>query len=133
MPDFGDHIDMDKFQAILDMDNEGDDREFSRAVVEEYFIQFEVAICEIEAAIASGNLTALGSAGKTLGSSSESLGFTKIEESCRVVEKLGLKSNDESDGAVDKEGLGKIREAVARMRPYYEEVKALVLDFYKNG
>jgi hypothetical protein len=51
MPDFGAHIDMDKFQAILDMDNEGDDREFSRTVVEEYFSQFEVAISEIEAAM----------------------------------------------------------------------------------
>jgi osomolarity two-component system phosphorelay intermediate protein YPD1 len=81
----------------------------------------------------SGNLPALGSLGKTLGSSSASLGFTKIEESCNVVEKLGLRSHGKSDGAVDKEGLGKIQEAVSRMKPDYEEMKALVLDFYKNG
>ncbi|KAK0622768.1 hypothetical protein B0T14DRAFT_514442 [Immersiella caudata] len=135
MPDFGDHVDMHKFQAVLDMDGEGEDREFSRTVVEEYFRQFEVAIDEIDAAIGSQDLHSLASLGSTLGGSSRSLGFTKIADGCSLVEENGIVSGRKvnADGGDTGVRLGKIQQAVLQMKPDFEEAKRLVLDFYKNG
>ena len=51
MPDFGDHVNMGLFDKILELDDNSDDREFSQAIVTDFFVQFETTIQEIDAAM----------------------------------------------------------------------------------
>lgn len=47
----GDHLDMQTFEQILEMDNDEDDREFSRSIVYGFFEQAETSFAEMEEAM----------------------------------------------------------------------------------
>ncbi|KAK0645796.1 signal transduction histidine kinase [Cercophora newfieldiana] len=133
MPDFGDHVDMEAFNKVLEMDDNSDDREFSRAIVQEYFDQFETTIQEIDAAFGSQNLPALAKIGHFLGNSSAVIGFTKISQICELIKMYGSKRQPDGTPAEVPICLSNIQTAIADIKPEYEEVKKIVLEFYKSG
>jgi len=71
--------------------------------------------------------------GHFLGHSSASLGLTKISESCEAIKKYGARMTPEGEPAGSEECLSKIQTVISDLKPEYEEVKKLILEFYKSG
>jgi osomolarity two-component system phosphorelay intermediate protein YPD1 len=51
MPDFGDNVDMGTFSQILEMDDNEDDRDFSKQLVVKFFEQAEETFGKMDQAL----------------------------------------------------------------------------------
>lgn len=51
LPDFGDNIDLLTFEQILEMDDDEDEREFSRSIVFGFFEQAEATFMKMDASL----------------------------------------------------------------------------------
>lgn len=124
-----DIIDVETFGQILEMDDD-DDREFSRAIVEEFFTQAETTFRDMDGKLKDGDLLELSSLGHFLKGSSATLGLIKIKNACEIIQNLGAgldesglkKHNNNADA------LKKIRARLTAMKTDYDSVK----DFFSK-
>lgn len=103
IPDFGDNVDREVFDQILEMD-EDDEREFSSGIVlgfldqaESTFKSMDVALYASQSHHAAGvlnrkyrkarNLTELSHLGHFLKGSSATLGFNKVKDECEKIQR----------------------------------------------
>lgn len=78
-------VDMEAFSQILALDETDPSREFSKALVWAWCDQAEHAVEEMEAFLASSNVTALASKAHYLKGSSASLGLINVSQTCQSI------------------------------------------------
>jgi len=116
-PDMVDMVDMETFQQILELDEDGT-REFSRGMSWAYFSQVDTTFKDMDKAFEAKNLKKLSELGHFLKGSSAALGVSKVQASCEKIQHYGALRDEEEDkdlsegAALDKiEGLlGTVKE-----------------------
>jgi osomolarity two-component system, phosphorelay intermediate protein YPD1 len=133
------------------MDDDEEEREFSRSIVFGFFTQAEETFVGMDIDMYVTGLTAvmtnaltvirknkdlagLSSKGHFLKGSSATLGFTKIRDECEKIQNYGRKkdetgTNDEPD---EEKLLRLIEEAVNEVKRAYKVVEALMKKFYND-
>jgi len=132
LPDLGDSIDAMTFEQILEMDDDEDDREFSRSIVFGFFEQAEQTFVKMDQALKDKDLADLSSLGHFLKGSSATLGLTKVKDSCEKIQHYGQKKDE--DGTKDEPDeakcLAKIEETLKTVKEEYAEVEKVLRKFY---
>ncbi|KAF4999845.1 hypothetical protein FGRMN_2225 [Fusarium graminum] len=129
---FGDNIDVETFEQILEMD-EPDDHEFSQSIVFGFFDQAEETFVEIDAALEDKNLPELSSLGHFLKGSSATLGLAKVRDGCEKMQRYGKKENVDGSPEDDEEiCLQRIQEAFDAVKKDYHEVEEALKEYYES-
>lgn len=133
--DFGDSIDPLTFEQILEMDDDEDDREFSRSIVYGFFDQAQNTFKQMESSLAKNDLGQLSSLGHFLKGSSATLGLTKVQHSCEKIQHYGGKKDetgtkDEDD---DAKCLSRVRDILPKVRVEYADVEKRLKKFYHDS
>ncbi|KAJ2787916.1 Phosphorelay intermediate protein [Coemansia interrupta] len=100
-----DILDLEAFNQLLSMDDEGDDDHgFSKDIVDNYFEQARVTFADMDKAFVAKDLTKLSSLGHFLKGSSATIGVKKVQECCKRIQYLGKLMNADGVGqlALDK-------------------------------
>ncbi|TPX10980.1 uncharacterized protein E0L32_008017 [Thyridium curvatum] len=131
MPDLGDAVDMSTFSQILEMDEDENEREFSKPLVFGFFEQAEETFEKMDKALEEKNLNELSALGHFLKGSSATLGFNKVRDSCQVIQQYGHRLNvdgtPETDEAVC---LRRITDALKTVKVDFEEVQKSLKKFF---
>ncbi|KAI7689245.1 hypothetical protein KC322_g11940, partial [Hortaea werneckii] len=98
-PDFGDNIDSTTFEQILEMDDDEEEREFSKSIVYDFFTQAESTFQKMDSNLEKKDLAQLSALGHFLKGSSATLGLTKVKDSCEKIQHFGA----HKDGTGEKE------------------------------
>lgn len=148
---FGDGVDVNTFNQILEMDDT-DEREFSSALVFDFFTQAEDTFSSMDNALyvlnrlrmlqnwwvltryrQNKNLEELSSLGHFLKGSSATLGLIRVRDGCEKIQRFGKLENEDGSPEKDKSlQLGRITEALSTVKKDYEDVKATLQRFYEN-
>lgn len=134
LPDLGDSIDALTFQQILEMDDDEDDRDFSRSIVFGFFEQAEQTFTEMEDALEKKDLATLSSLGHFLKGSSATLGLTKVKDSCEKIQHYGQKKDEAgtTDEPNEEKCLEKIKETLVTVKEEYAEVEKVLKKFFAS-
>jgi len=100
---FEDEIDVSTFEQILEMDDDEDDREFSKSIAYDFFAQADETFKNIDKALEEKDLPELSALGHFLKGSSATLGLMKVRDSCEKVQNLGLMKDDTGNHDADDE------------------------------
>jgi len=134
LPDLGESIDALTFEQILEMDDDEDEREFSKSIVFGFFEQAEQTFKKMDDALKVGDLSTLSSLGHFLKGSSATLGLTKVKDSCEKIQHYGQKKDE--DGTADEPDetkcLAKIKDALVIVKEEYAEVEKVLRRFYAS-
>ncbi|TVY31950.1 Multistep phosphorelay regulator [Lachnellula subtilissima] len=117
LPDLGDSIDALTFEQILEMDDDEDEREFSKSIVFGFFEQAEETFVKMDTALEDRDLAELSSLGHFLKGSSATLGLTKDEAG----------TTDEPDEDLC---LSRIKAILVVVKEEYAEVEKVLKKFY---
>ncbi|KAJ5054156.1 uncharacterized protein L3040_000438 [Drepanopeziza brunnea f. sp. 'multigermtubi'] len=132
LPDLGESIDALTFEQILEMDDDEEDREFSRSIVFGFFEQAEQTFGKMETALKEKDLGQLSSLGHFLKGSSATLGLTKVKDSCEKIQHYGQKKDEEgtADEPDENKCLERIKETLVTVKEDYKEVEKVLKKFY---
>ena len=134
------------------MDDDEDEREFSRSIVYGFFTQAKETFIDMDihmyvtdlAATMTNTLTVtrkdkdlsgLSSKGHFLKGSSATLGFTKIKDECEKIQNYGRKKDETGTNDVSDEEklLRLIEEALTEAKRAYKVIEALMKKFYSEA
>ncbi|CAD6581343.1 MAG: hypothetical protein ASARMPREDX12_000436 [Alectoria sarmentosa] len=143
LPDCGDSIDPLTFEQILEMDDDEDEREFSKSIVYGFFEQAEVTFAKMDASLSTAEskklqreemLANLSSLGHFLKGSSATLGMTKVKDSCEKIQHYGAHKDDagQHTDMEDTVLLKKIKATVATVKVEYKEAERILKQFYHD-
>ncbi|KAF2760556.1 histidine-phosphotransfer domain, HPT domain-containing protein [Pseudovirgaria hyperparasitica] len=129
----GDALDYATFEQILQMDDDEDEREFSREIVFDFFQQAESTFKNMDTALGERDLEELSSLGHFLKGSSATLGLTKVKDSCEKIQHIGSRkdetgSHDELD---DDKSLEKLDGIIKQTKKDFEVIEKLMREFYE--
>jgi osomolarity two-component system phosphorelay intermediate protein YPD1 len=128
---YGDIIDKDTFDQVLEMDDDDTVREFSREIVFDFFSQAKTTFEQIDEALQEESLKTLSDLGHFLKGSSATLGFIKVQNSCEKIQRYGKRENlDGSPGPDDKTCLSNIATALKDVKAELSEVRGMMHAFY---
>lgn len=134
VPDFGDTIDATTFEQILEMDDDEDEREFSRSIVYDFFTQAESTFQKMDSALESRDLNQLSQLGHFLKGSSATLGLTKVKDSCEKIQHYG--ANKDATGEHDVEDddtcLKNLKEEIKIAEKEFKVVEGQLKKFYRD-
>jgi len=116
------------------MDDDEDDREFSRSIVFGFFEQAEQTFTKMDDALKAADLSQLSSLGHFLKGSSATLGLTKVKDSCEKIQHFGQKKDETGteDEPDEKKCLEKIKETLATVKEEYAEVEKVLKKFFQS-
>ncbi|KAG5922187.1 hypothetical protein E4U60_001642 [Claviceps pazoutovae] len=129
---FGDAIDTNTFDQILEMDDP-DDHEFSHSIVCGFFTQAEETFIKMDTAIEEKDLDQLSELGHFLKGSSATLGLIKVRDGCEKIQRYG--KNENLDGSEEPDSdlcLQRIVEAFEVVKVDYKDVETKLNDYYKS-
>jgi len=134
LPDLGDSIDALTFEQILEMDDDEDDRDFSKSIVFSFFEQAEQTFKKMDDALEEKDLATLSSLGHFLKGSSATLGLTKVKDSCEKIQHYGQKKDDEGteDEPDEDKCLERIKDTLVTVKEEYAEVEKVLKKFYAS-
>jgi len=124
-----DVIDVDVFEQLLDMDEDG--REFSQSLVWNYFEQAEQTFAKMEEALAAKSLDDMSTLGHFLKGSSAAVGVIKVRDSCEYIQHYG-KCHD-TDGVTELQPddvLNRLRQVMDNVKEQYEEARSVLRTFF---
>lgn len=135
LPDLGDSIDAVTFEQILEMDDDEDDREFSKSIVFGFFEQAEQTFVKMDDALKRKDLDELSSLGHFLKGSSATLGLTKVKDSCEKIQHYGQKKDEAgtTDEPDEEKCLSLIGATLKTVREEYSEVRGVLRKFFGPG
>ncbi|ANB12289.1 Ypd1p [Sugiyamaella lignohabitans] len=130
-----DIIDWTTFGQILEMDEDEEDRDFSKGIVINFFEQAQVTFEQMETALKEGNLSDLSALGHFLKGSSAALGLTKVKNSCEKIQHFGAGKDETGSTEVNDEALclERIRTTLAVVREEYEESEKYLRKFFDGA
>ncbi|MDI1491853.1 MAG: Phosphorelay intermediate protein [Ramalina farinacea] len=114
------------------MDDDEDDRDFSRGIVYGFFEQAEATFENMEKALKDKDLPTLSSLGHFLKGSSATLGLSKVRDSCEKIQHFGARK--EADGnpgnGSDAHYLDLVQRTVDQVKGEYKRAEAKLKTFY---
>lgn len=127
-----DLIDLNTFDQILEMDDDEEDREFSKGIVFGFFDQAESTFEKMEKALEEKKLAELSSLGHFLKGSSATLGLIKVKDACEKIQHFGAGkdetgSTDEPDENVS---LKNIEKTLTQAKKDYKEVEKFLRKYF---
>lgn len=134
MPDLGDNIDAATFEQILEMDDDEDEREFSKSIVYDFFQQAETTFQKMDSNLEKKDLDQLSALGHFLKGSSATLGLTKVKDSCEKIQHFGARKDETGtrDEPDDEVSLRKLRTIIAQAKEEFREVERSLRRFYHD-
>ncbi|KAF8630820.1 hypothetical protein AX17_005179 [Amanita inopinata Kibby_2008] len=114
-----DIIDMETFQQLLELDEDENDREFSKEMVYAYFEQAAQTFDKMDEALKEKDLSELSSLGHFLKGSSAALGVAKVQESCEQIQHYGQLQDEKGAELPREEALEKIEALLGQVKAEY--------------
>ncbi|KAJ2797826.1 Phosphorelay intermediate protein [Coemansia helicoidea] len=130
-----DILDLDVFNQLMLMDDENDqENEFSREIVQSYLDQAKSTFADMDKALGSKDLSKLSSLGHFLKGSSATIGVKRVQECCRRIQYLGKLHSISGEGTVDEEEALKLiaQELLAGKREY-QKAEEFLGYFYESS
>ncbi|SMQ46205.1 unnamed protein product [Zymoseptoria tritici ST99CH_1A5] len=134
MSDFGDVIDTLTFEQILEMDDDEEEREFSRSIVFDFFEQAANTFSQMDKSLEAKDLENLSALGHFLKGSSATLGLTKVKDSCEKIQHFGARKNEtgDQDEPDDEVSLSKCRTTIEQTKVEFAEAERKLRRFYHD-
>ncbi|KAL9128305.1 MAG: hypothetical protein Q9217_002983 [Psora testacea] len=128
----GETVDHATFEQILEMDDDEDEREFSRSIVFGFFEQAGNTFAGMDKALEEKNLPELSALGHFLKGSSATLGLSKVKDSCEKIQHLGAHKDENGSPSNESDAyfLDKIRQTLDQLRGEYEDAEGVLRSFY---
>jgi len=132
LPDAGDSLDAATFEQILEMDDDPYEKEFSRSIVFDFFMQAESTFEKMDSCLAKRDLAQLSALGHFLKGSSATLGLTKVKDSCEKIQHFGEKKDETGtkDGLDDEVYLKRLETTIEQAKQEFGEVEKVLKKFY---
>ncbi|KAF2236541.1 histidine containing phosphotransmitter protein, partial [Viridothelium virens] len=132
--EFGDSIDPNTFEQILEMDDDEEERDFSKGIVYDFFQQADSTFQKMDSNLARRDLAQLSSLGHFLKGSSATLGLTKVKDSCEKIQHFGAHKDetgtkDEPDAEVC---LKRLEKTIAQAKAEFQEAERKLKNFYHD-
>ncbi|QDS73927.1 hypothetical protein FKW77_007738 [Venturia effusa] len=131
-----DEIDRTTFEQILEMDDDEQEREFSRSIVFDFFDQAESTFVKMDSYLKDKDLDQLSALGHFLKGSSATLGLTKVKDSCEKIQHFGARKDEtgQLDEDDDEKSLKRLAETIATAKTEFHSVEeVLKRSGYKAG
>ncbi|KAF2005097.1 histidine-phosphotransfer domain, HPT domain-containing protein [Amniculicola lignicola CBS 123094] len=151
IPGATDNIDSATFEQILEMDDDEEEREFSKSIVYDFFGQAESTFQKMNKELCiythtqreatadthhseNKDLKTLSELGHFLKGSSATLGLTKVKDSCEKIQHYGQKKDETGtkDLADDDEALGKLKVTIKEAQEEFVTVEKVLRKFYHD-
>lgn len=134
LADLGDSIDIATFEQILEMDDDEEEREFSRSIVLGFFDQAEQTFKKMDVQLAKRDLGELSGLGHFLKGSSATLGLTKVKDSCEKIQHYGARKDERGNNTSrsDPQLLEFIKVTLADVKKEYKEAEKVLKRFYQE-
>jgi len=133
IPGATDSIDQPTFEQILEMDDEEDEREFSKSLVYDFFTQAETTFVNMDKNLEEKDLKTLSELGHFLKGSSATLGLTKVKDSCEKIQHYGQKKDETgSHDITEEEGLKLLATTIKQAKTEFNEVEKVLKKFYRD-
>jgi len=143
-------IDSATFEQILEMDDDEEEREFSRSIVMDFFKQAQETFKELDTSLyttpsfrlpsisnylhcrESKDLADLSAKGHFLKGSSATLGLIKMKDSCEKIQHFGARKDETgtTDEKDDEVSLEKLATTVKETKEEFKEAATLLYKFY---
>jgi len=133
LPDCGDSIDPITFEQILEMDDDEEEREFSKSIVVGFFEQAEQTFKKMESSLDKSDLSQLHSLGHFLKGSSATLGLIKVRDSCEMIQNYGDYKNVKGELVYEgqpQKCLDLIRAVIPVLKEDYADAEKRLRKFY---
>jgi HPt (histidine-containing phosphotransfer) domain-containing protein len=122
---------METFEQILELDEDAEERDFSRPMVQDYFDQAVKTFQDMDDAIADKDLERLSDLGHFLKGSSAALGLSRVQDSCEKIQHYGnLRDEDAKKDLTSAEALDRIVKTVKRVKIDYKDAKAWLNQYF---
>jgi len=134
LPEFGDALDATTFEQILEMDDDEEEREFSKSIVYDFFEQAQVTFTKMDEFLEKKDLNQLSALGHFLKGSSATLGLTKVKDSCEKIQHFGAGKNDtgDRDEHDDEKSLANCKKTIEQAKTEFKEVEKILRRFYHD-
>ncbi|KAK5169966.1 signal transduction histidine kinase [Cryomyces antarcticus] len=132
--EFGDNIDAATFEQILEMDDDEDEREFSRSIVYDFFTQAADTFRKMDEKLEEKDLEQLSALGHFLKGSSATLGLNKVKDSCEKIQHFGAHKDETGtkEEPDDEVCLSRLKTTIAQAKQEYAEVEIALKKFYHD-
>jgi len=130
-----DEIDRTTFEQILEMDDDENEREFSRSIVFDFFDQAETTFKKMDSYLADKDLAQLSALGHFLKGSSATLGLTKVKDSCEKIQHFGARKDEtgQLDEDDDELSLKRLGETIEAAKIEFHDVEKVLRKFYHDS
>lgn len=136
IPGAEDQIDPATFEQILEMDEDEDEREFSKSIVYDFFGQAESTFKKMDSELKKNDeksLKDLSELGHFLKGSSATLGLTKVKDSCEKIQHYGqLKDDSGTKDIEEEEARKKLAEIIKQAKVEFADVRDVLKNYYKD-
>lgn len=133
IPGAKDKIDPATFEQILEMDDDEEERDFSKSIVYDFFSQAESTFDKMDVSLEEKNLQTLSELGHFLKGSSATLGLTKVQESCEKIQHYGHKKDETGTKDItEEEGLTKLKDTIEQAKTEFHDVEKVLKTFYHD-
>jgi len=127
-------IETQTFLQILEMDDDEEERDFSKSIVFDFFEQATQTFQKMDDAVKGKDLKQLKELGHFLKGSSATLGLVKVRDSCEKIQHYGdmkdeTGTNKEKDPKVC---LDRLQKTVAVVKKDYADVEKELRKFYSK-
>ncbi|KAL9087859.1 MAG: hypothetical protein Q9165_006421 [Trypethelium subeluteriae] len=132
--EFGDSIDPNTFEQILEMDDDEEERDFSKGIVYDFFQQAESTFQKMDSNLARRDLAQLSSLGHFLKGSSATLGLTKVKDSCEKIQHFGAHKDETGtrDEPDDEICLKRLEKTIAQAKAEFQEAERKLKNYYHD-
>lgn len=133
IPGAKDKIDPATFEQILEMDDDEEERDFSKSIVYDFFSQAESTFEKMDTSLAEKNLQTLSELGHFLKGSSATLGLTKVQDLCEKIQHYGHKKDESGTKDItEEEALTKLKTNIDEAKTEFKEVETVLKKFYHD-
>jgi len=116
------------------MDDDEQEREFSRSIVFDFFDQAEATFKKMDTYIEQKDLDQLSALGHFLKGSSATLGLTKVKDSCEKIQHYGARKDEsgQRDEPDDDVSIARIKKSLSQAKVDFSDVEAKLRVFYHD-
>ncbi|KAK5175080.1 Phosphorelay intermediate protein [Saxophila tyrrhenica] len=132
--EFGDMVDSATFEQILEMDDDEEEREFSKSIVYDFFTQADSTFTKMDAQLERKDLNQLSQLGHFLKGSSATLGLTKVKDSCEKIQNFGAHKDETGarEEPDDEVCLDNCKKTIKEAKEQFQHVEAALKRFYRD-
>lgn len=129
-----DEIDAATFEQILEMDDDEEEREFSRSIVYDFFTQAATTFDKMDSNLKDKDLAQLSALGHFLKGSSATLGLTKVKDSCEKIQHFGAHKDETGtrEEPDDDVCLKRLEKTIKQAKTEFTEVERTLKKFYHD-